>query len=66
MGTLTIDTVRERPTLSADETADFLHISSDLVYDGIHRGEIPSLKLGRKLLIPTAPLLELLGIEVTS
>lgn len=31
------------------------------IYEGIRRGEIPSIRIGRKILIPRAKLLELLN-----
>jgi hypothetical protein len=33
------------------------------VYTAIKSGDIPSIKVGRRLMVPTAPLLKMLGIE---
>jgi hypothetical protein len=33
------------------------------VYAGIKAGEIPHIKVGRKIMVPTAPLRRLLGID---
>jgi hypothetical protein len=32
-------------------------------YSGIKSGDIPSIKVGRRIMVPTAPLLKLLGLE---
>lgn len=65
MSELTIETVRARPTLSVPDTAAFMGISDDLAYQAIKAGELPSLHFGRKILVPTAPLLKILGLETT-
>lgn len=38
--------------LTIDEAAAALRVSRDLVYDLIQRGEMPSLTLGRRRLVP--------------
>lgn len=38
--------------ISVPETAGFLGVSDDLVYDLIERGELPSTSLGRRKLVP--------------
>jgi excisionase family DNA binding protein len=60
---LTVDDVRPLATLNAQQAASVLGCSDDAVYDAIKRGEIPSLRLGRKILVPVAPLLAMLGQE---
>jgi excisionase family DNA binding protein len=52
----------EKPTLSVDEVAKVLGWGRSAVYEGVRRGELPALRLGRRIRIPTAKLLELLGI----
>ena len=42
----------ERPTLSIAETADLLGISRWLVQQAVHDGSLPSLRVGRRILIP--------------
>lgn len=46
----------ERPTLSVAETAELLGISRWLVQQAVRDGSLPSLRLGRRILIPTARL----------
>ncbi|GIH51642.1 DNA binding domain-containing protein, excisionase family [Microbispora rosea] len=54
----------DRHTLTVPETARLLGISDDATYDAVHRGDIPSFRIGRKILIPTAKLAAMLGIAV--
>lgn len=57
----TIDDVRGRATLDVPTAAELLGISTWSVYAAIKRGEIPALRIGRKLFVPTAQLLRMLG-----
>jgi excisionase family DNA binding protein len=52
---------RERPTLSVDEVAEILGWGRSSVYEAVRREQIPALRLGRRIRIPTARLHELLG-----
>lgn len=62
---MTPDEARERAVLTVDELLDFLGgaLGRTAAYDAIRRNEIPSIRIGRKLLIPTRPLFEMLGVE---
>ena len=42
----------ERPTLSVAETAELLGISRWLVQQAVRDGSLPSLRVGRRILIP--------------
>jgi excisionase family DNA binding protein len=48
-------------TVTIDEAGRMLGISRGLAYDAAKRGEIPTVKIGRRLLVPRARLLELIG-----
>ena len=48
-------------TLTVEETAELLGVSRGLAYEAARRGEIPTIRLGRRLLVPRARLLELVG-----
>ena len=50
-----------RPTLSVDETALVLGIGRASAYEGGRRGEIPSIRIGRLLRVPTAALVRMLS-----
>ena len=51
----------ERLTLSVPETAKVLGIGRNLCYDRVKTGEIPVIKIGRRLLVPRAALEKLLA-----
>ncbi len=53
----------ERPTLTVEETASILQISRSTVYDALRSGEVPCLRVGRRVLVPTARLRDLLGLR---
>ena len=42
----------ERLALSVEEAAALLGISRDLAYDLVTRGDLPSVRLGRRLVVP--------------
>jgi excisionase family DNA binding protein len=42
--------------LSVEEAAELLGISRGLAYELVHRGELPALRLGRRLVVPVAAL----------
>lgn len=47
--------------LTPEETARFLRLGLSTTYEQIRQGAIPSLRLGRKLLIPKVALLRMLA-----
>lgn len=49
-------TPTERPTLSVAETADLLGISRWLVQQAVRDGSLPSMRVGRRILIPKVQL----------
>lgn len=50
---------RERLTLSVEEAAAVLGISRALAYELVARGELPCLRLGRRIVVPRRALLAL-------
>jgi excisionase family DNA binding protein len=48
-------------TMSVEDAAKLLGVSRGLAYEAAKRGELPTIKLGRRLLVPRARLLELVG-----
>lgn len=42
----------DRLTYTVDEVAEMLGISRGLAYEMVRRGELPSIRLGRRLLVP--------------
>lgn len=51
-----------RATYSVKEAATVLGMTADAVYNAVHRGDVPSFRVGRKILIPKARLDQMLGI----
>ena len=45
-------TTDDRLAVSVDEAARLLDISRDLAYDLIRRGDLPAVKLGRRIVVP--------------
>jgi excisionase family DNA binding protein len=43
----------DRLTLTVEETAEMLGISRALAYEAVRRGEIPHIRIGRRILVPT-------------
>ena len=46
----------ERPTLRVEEVAKILGIGRSTAYEAVGRGEIPTIRIGRRLLVPSAAL----------
>ena len=51
------------PTISVERAGQLLGISRRAAYRAVSRGQIPTLKVGRRLLVPTQRLLDLLGMS---
>lgn len=52
-----------RLTLSAQEAANVLGISVQLLYEQARRAELPTMRVGRRLRVPVRPLLSLVGVS---
>lgn len=52
-----------RPTISIDEAAVVLGIARSSAFQAAHRGEIPTVRFGRRLRVPTAALRNMLGLD---
>ena len=52
--------IDERVTLSVTEAAQRLGIGRNLAYEAVQRGEIPSIRVGGRILVPLAALEKLL------
>lgn len=49
-------------TLTVEEAGELLGISRQSAYRAAAAGELPALRVGRRLIVPTARLLEMLGV----
>ena len=54
-----------RVTITVDEVAAVLRIGRSAAYDAVHRGEIPHVRIGRRVLVPVARLMTMLGADPT-
>ena len=61
-----IDALRNRPGISPDQLleAQVMPLTRNGLYDALQRGEIESFRLGKRIIIPTAPLLRKLGVAI--
>ena len=55
--------VNFRAVLTAREVADLLEISISHVYESLRRGDLPSVAVGRRIVIPARPIFTMLGID---
>lgn len=51
------------PTITVEHAGELLGLSRSSAYRAATRGEIPTIRIGRRLLVPTAKLLAMLGVE---
>lgn len=51
------------PTISVERAAQLLGVSRRSAYRAASKGQIPTLRVGRRLLVPTQRLLDLLGMH---
>lgn len=56
----------ETPTVTVPRAAVLLGISRTAAYAGANRGEIPTLRVGQRLLVPTVGLYRILGHPLPS
>ena len=54
----------DRLVLTVDEAAYLLNISRGLAYELVARGELPAIRLGRRIVIPRVAMEELLGTPI--
>ena len=47
-------------TLTVDETSTVLRLGRSATYEGVRNGEIPSIRIGRRVLVPVSALRALL------
>lgn len=60
---LGLDDIEARLTLSVEEVAVLLGLGRTAAYEAARRGEIPSRKLGRRVIVPVPALLKWLGVS---
>ncbi|MGH3925244.1 MAG: helix-turn-helix domain-containing protein [Pseudonocardiaceae bacterium] len=50
------------PTLTVEQAGRFCGIGRNAAYEAARTGQLPTIRIGRRLLVPTARLLRLLGL----
>lgn len=53
---------RQHPVLSVTEAGQLCGLGRSAAYDAARRGELPTLRFNRRVVVPTAKLLALLGL----
>ncbi len=52
-----------KPSCSVAQAADVLGLSRQGVLNAIHRGDIRATRIGRRIVVPTAPLRKMLMVD---
>jgi excisionase family DNA binding protein len=58
-----VPTPDERPTLTVEEAGAALGIGRASAYSAARNGDLPTIRVGRRLLVPTAPFRAMLGLD---
>ena len=56
----------DQPTLTVAEFAALVGIGRSAAYEAVRRGEVPSLRFQGRIVVPTAELRRLLGVDSRS
>ena len=51
------------PTLTVPQAGRVLNLAKASAYEAAHRGELPTIRVGRRLLVPTAALRRMLQLD---
>lgn len=63
---IALDDLDHRITLTIEETASLLGLGRTATYEAARRGQIPSRRLGRRVVVPVPALLEWLSSEAVA
>jgi excisionase family DNA binding protein len=61
---ITVELSELPPTMSVERAAKLLGVSRSVAYRAAASGQLPTITFGRRLLVPTFRLLEMLGLPV--
>lgn len=53
-------------TIPVEQAGRILGLAKSTTYDAVYRGDIPSLRIGRRIMVPVHELLRMLGIDPDS
>ena len=59
--TLAVDLIGRQATLTIEQTAALLGLGRTAAYEAARRGEFPTRRLGRRVIVPVPALLDWLG-----
>lgn len=59
--TLAVDQIGRQATLTIEQTAGLLGLGRTAAYEAARRGEFPTRRLGRRVIVPVPALLDWLG-----
>ena len=61
---MTLDEALARPTISVPDAGKlFFGLARNAAYDAAKAGDIPTVKIGGRIMVPVAPLAEKLGLR---
>ncbi len=63
---ITIAEIRDRTTLTVPEAGRVFGMSRGSAYQAAQRGELPTIRIGRRIVVPVPALLRLLGADLES
>ena len=63
---LTLEDLADRAVLTVEEVASLLGLGRSAAYEAARRGQIPTRRLGRRIVVPVPALLAWLGVADTS
>jgi excisionase family DNA binding protein len=65
-GAITVEEALRLPTvITVEEAGRLLGLGRSAAYEAVARGELPTIRFGRRLLVPTARVLAMLGLDVS-
>ena len=63
---MTVEEALARPTISVPEAGRlFFGLARNAAYDAAKSGDIPTIKIGGRIMVPVVPLAEKLGLRAT-
>ena len=62
----TLDEVAKHATITVEEAAALLGLGRSAAYEAVRRGDLPSRRLGRRIVIPVPALMTWLGVPGAS
>ena len=60
---ITVPDPTEQPTMDVEAVGEALGVSRSTAYEAVRSGEIPSIRIGRRIVVPTAAVRRLLQLD---